>query len=99
MTMTSIPGSTPPQTSRPYPPRDRSATRVFIYGVISALLALFIIPEILGSAAIVLGAYTWRMERDDSRSRGLALLVFGIICMLVGIYFTSYFALIDLVPA
>ena len=64
-------------------------------GSICAALSLFVVPEVFGSLAIVLGAYTWKMEAG---SRGLMILVLGIVFMLVGIYFTSSFALIDLVP-
>lgn len=79
-------------------PKKYDPNMLFTLGLISAFLSLFIIPEVFGSAAIILGAYTWRMERDGSRNRGLIVLIIGIIFMLVGIYFTSYFALIDLLP-
>ena len=90
----------PPQPSpRPFiptyqpslpPPRSYA-----VLGAISAILGLFFVPEILGPSAILLGAYLWRMERG---SRGLNIMILGIVCMLVGIYFTALFALIDLVP-
>ena len=66
-----------------------------ILGSVSAVLSLLILPEAFGTAAIVLGAYVWRMEAG---SRGLTMLILGIMFMLIGIYFTSAFALIDLVP-
>jgi hypothetical protein len=34
-------------------------------GFIGAVLSLFIIPEIFGSATIILGAYTWRKEKRN----------------------------------
>jgi membrane-bound ClpP family serine protease len=68
------------------------------FGLISAVLSLFIVPEIFGSAAIILGAYAWKRELGNS-NRGLSVLVLGIICMLIGIYFTSLFELGDLIPA
>jgi hypothetical protein len=64
-------------------------------GAISAVLALFVVPEIFGSIAIILGAYTWKKEQGN---RGLYVLILGIICMLVGLYFTAYFILGDLLP-
>jgi membrane-bound ClpP family serine protease len=82
-----------------YPPARNMARTFAILGFISAVLSLLIVPEIFGSVAIVLGAYTWRRERDDSRNLGLIVLIFGIICMLVGLYFTSFFELGDLLPS
>jgi hypothetical protein len=64
-------------------------------GFISAIIALFILPEIFGSAAIILGAYTWKKEQGN---RGIAIVILGIIFMLVGLYFTAYFILGDLLP-
>jgi hypothetical protein len=58
------------------------------------MVSLFFIPEIFGPAAIFLGAYLWRMERGR---RGLNIMILGIVCMFLGIYFTALFALIDLV--
>jgi hypothetical protein len=82
--------------SIPSYPSTRSGTGTFAtLGIISAILALFIVPEIFGSAAIILGAYTWKQEQGN---RGIAIVILGIVCMLVGIYFTSIFALIDLLP-
>jgi membrane-bound ClpP family serine protease len=57
-----------------------------------------VLPEIFGSAAIILGAYAWRMERDENRNRGLLLIILGIVAMLVGIYYTSYFGLYNILP-
>jgi len=65
-------------------------------GVVSAILSLFVVPEVFGSAAIILGAYTWRKEQGN---RGIGIVIFGIICMLVGIYSTAYFGLYDLLPS
>jgi len=57
------------------------------YGIITALLGLFILPELLCSIAIILGAYTWKMEEGN---RGVYVLVLGIICMIIGIYLTAF---------
>jgi hypothetical protein len=65
-------------------------------GYICAVLSLVIVPEIFGSATIILGAYTWRKEQGN---RGLTIIVLGIIFMLVGLYFTSYFELGDLLAS
>ncbi len=65
------------------------------FGIISALIGTVLMPEIFCSAAIILGAYEWKREPGPS-NRGLLIVVFGIICMLVGIYFTAYPYLGDL---
>ena len=82
--------------STPINPQER--VRVGLYssiGILCAFLSLLIVPEIFGAAAIILEAYVWKHEQGN---RGLVLIILGIICMLIGIYFTSYFALIDLIP-
>jgi len=79
-----------------YPPAGSNTRNFAILGVASAILSLFAVPEIFGSAAIILGAYVWRKEQGN---RGIGIVVFGIICMLVGLFFTAFFALVDLVPS
>jgi membrane-bound ClpP family serine protease len=72
-------------------------TRTYaILGFISAVLSLFIVPELFGSAAIVLGAYTWRKKQGNL---GLIVLILGIICMIVGIEVTAPFWLGGLLPS
>lgn len=91
------PGQTSTSTSAPTFPPARSTVGMFAtWGAISAFLSLFIVPEIFGSVAIVLGAHTWRNEQGN---RGLYIIVLGIVCMIVGLYFTSLFALGDLIPS
>lgn len=82
--------------STPINPQER--VRVGLYssiGILCAFLSLLIVPELFGTAAIILEAYMWKHEQGN---RGLVLIILGVICMLIGIYFTSYFALIDLIP-
>jgi membrane-bound ClpP family serine protease len=79
-------------------PQKRSATLYFNIGIFSAIVSLFVVPEIFGSAAIILGAYAWRNECAENRNRGLLLIIFGIVAMLVGIYYTSYFGLYNILP-
>jgi hypothetical protein len=67
-------------------------------GLISAIISLLILPEIFGSVAILLGAYVWRMEGPNSRNLGLVVIIAGIVCMLVGLYYTSYFGLYNILP-
>jgi hypothetical protein len=67
-------------------------------GLISAVLSLWILPEIFGSMAIILGAYVWRIEGPNSRRMGPVVIIFGIVCMLMGIYYTSYFGLYNFLP-
>jgi hypothetical protein len=84
-----------PQPGQSHPSTGTGMGIYAILGIVSAFLSLLIVPEIFGSVAIILGAYAWKREQGR---RGLFIIIFGIVCMLVGIYFTSYFALIDLVP-
>jgi hypothetical protein len=65
-----------------------AAGRYAIYGFISAFLGLFIFPEILCSVAILMGALAYKGEPSGS-NRGLLIIVVGIICMLIGIYYTA----------
>jgi len=92
------PQFTSPSSAPPYLPLRDMGKEYANFGLISAVLSLFIVPEIFGSAAIILGAYAWKRELGNS-NRGLSVLVLGIICMLIGIYFTSLFELGDLIPA
>ena len=83
--------------SGPSLPLGRGNARTFAtLGVFCAVLSLIIVPEIFGAIAIVLGAYTWRKEEGNG---GLYVVIIGIICMLVGLYFTSLFELGDLLPS
>jgi len=64
----------------------------FILGIGGAAVGLFILPELLDSLAIVVGAYVWRREAGEG-NRGLGVVILGILCMLVGLYFTSVVSL------
>ncbi len=77
-------------------PKTRNVTSLMIASVISAVFSLIVLPELFVSIAFVLGAYVWRIEKDEKRNRGLMLIILGIICMIIGIYFTAYFELGDL---
>jgi hypothetical protein len=79
-------------------PTKRRASPYFVIGLICAFVSFFIIPEIFGSVAIVFGAYTWRLESAENKSRGLLLVIFGIVAMLVGIYYTSLFGIYNILP-
>jgi len=88
--------SVPP--SGPYYPSARDlAGRYANWGFICAIASLFIVPEIFGSMAIILGAYAWKLEPGDSK-HGRNIMILGIICMFMGLYFTSFFALYELIP-
>jgi hypothetical protein len=88
--------SSPPQSGPSFPPAGGNAGIRATLGIVSAVLSLIIVPEIFGPIAIILGAYTWRKEQGN---RGLYIVIIGIICMLVGLYFTSIFELGDLLPS
>jgi hypothetical protein len=94
-TQPTVPANVP---ARPmsYPTRD-TAGRYAIYGLISACLGLFIFPEILCSVAILMGAYTYKSEPSGS-NRGLIIVVVGIVCMLISIYYTAYVTVGDFLP-
>jgi hypothetical protein len=88
--------STLPPSTPTYPPaRGMTGTHATL-GIICAIIGLFVFPEIFCSAAIILGAITWKRE---SGNRGLYIVIFGIICMLVGLYLTAYIILQDLFPS
>jgi len=92
MTKTSSPSIPTP----PYSPTTGKAARYASFGMLSAIVTLFVLPEIFGSAAIILGAYSWKTDTTGS-NRGLFVIILGIICMLLGIYVLAY-RLIDLIP-
>jgi membrane-bound ClpP family serine protease len=79
-------------------PQKRNVSLFFNVGVFCAFISLFLVPEIFGSAAIILGAYIWKLESTENRNRGLFLIVFGIIAMFVGLYYTSYFTIYEILP-
>ena len=86
-----------PLQPQPYPAQTGRAGTWFFAGLLCSFLSLVVVPEIFGSTAIILGAYVWKTE--PGRNRGLMVLVLGILFMLIGIYFTAYFAVIDLYPS
>ncbi|HVP17302.1 MAG TPA: hypothetical protein VMT42_08040 [candidate division Zixibacteria bacterium] len=88
--------SNPPGSGPSFPSGRGNARAFATLGVVCAVLSLIIVPEIFGAIAIILGAYTWRKEEGNG---GLYIVIIGIICMLVGLYFTSLFELGDLLPS
>jgi len=87
-----------PANTSSYKPSKRKASLYFDLGLICAFVSLFVIPEIFGSVAIVFGACTWRLESGENKRRGLLLIIFGIVTMLVGIYYTSLFGIYNILP-
>ncbi len=79
-------------------PQRRGAGTYVTAGILCAIVALFVLPEIFGTAAAVLGAYVWRLDCGKQSSRGPGLVILGIVFMLVGIYYTSLFGLYTLLP-
>jgi len=88
--------SSQPQSGPSFPSAGGNAGIRATLGIVCAVLSLIVVPEIFGSIAIILGADTWRKEQGN---RGLYIVIIGIICMLVGLYFTSFFELGDLLPS
>jgi membrane-bound ClpP family serine protease len=78
-------------------PKQNAGLYTYI-GIFCAVIALFILPEIFGAASIVLGAYVYRLDCGTTRNRGLWIVILGVMFMLVGIYYTSYFALYQILP-
>jgi len=72
----------------PYSPAEGMMKSYVTYGIISAVISLFIIPEIFGSISIILGAYIWKNDQNKS-NKGLHILILGIVCMFIGVYYTS----------
>jgi hypothetical protein len=62
--------------------------------IVCAIVGLLFFPEIFDSAAIILGAYAWKRQQGDT---GLYVMILGIACMLIGMYFTA-FLIADLFP-
>jgi hypothetical protein len=79
-------------------PQGRSAGTYANVGVLCAIVALFVMPEVFGTAAAVLGAYVWRLDCGQPRQRGAWVVVLGVVFMLVGIYYTSLYGLYDILP-
>ena len=91
---------TPESTTPPIheQPRERSSGLYATSGVLCAVIALFIVPEIFGAIAIILGAYAWRLDCDEPRNRGLWVIIVGIVSTLLGIYYTAIFGLYNILP-
>jgi hypothetical protein len=86
--------SQPTPQSSSYPTTPRATGTHIGIAVICAIVGLIIFPEIFDSVAIILGAYAWKRQQGNV---GLYVVILGIACMLIGIYFTA-FAIIDLFP-
>jgi hypothetical protein len=67
-------------------------------GGLCAVISLFVLPEVFGAIAAVLGAYVWRLDCGESNNRGVWVVVLGVVFMLVGIYYTSLFGLYSILP-
>jgi len=67
-------------------------------GVLCAIIGAFIFPEILCSAAIILGGYAWRLDCSQRNNRGLVVIIVGIIAMLIGLYYIAYITVGDFLP-
>ncbi len=89
-------GSESPSTSpsSPYSMAPRTAGTHIGIAIVSAIVGLFIFPEIFDSAAIILGAYAWKKQQGNI---GLYVVILGIVCMLIGLYLTA-FIIGDLFP-
>jgi hypothetical protein len=79
-------------------PQERKAGTYTNAGVLCAIVALFVLSEVFGAAAAIVGAYVWRLDCGESRNRGLWVVMIGVVFMLVGIYYTSLFGLYDILP-
>jgi hypothetical protein len=91
----SLSSDSPPTTeSSSYPVMPRATGTHVVIAIVCAIAGLFIFPEIFDSVAIILGAYAWKRQRGNL---GLYVVILGIACMLIGLYFTA-FAIIDLFP-
>jgi len=98
MSLSSMPES--PQPSMSYgQTMKRSAGLLYVnVGFICAIVGIFIFPEILCSAAIILGGYAWKLDCNEQRNRGLAVIIIGIVAMLVGLYYLALITVGDFLP-
>jgi hypothetical protein len=83
---------TTPSSSQPMTPRT-TGTHIGI-AIFCAIVGLLIFPEIFDSVAIILGAYAWKRQQGNV---GFYVVILGIACMLIGMYFTA-FIILDLFP-
>lgn len=91
----SLSGESPPTTpSSSYPMTLRASGTHIGIAIVCAVVGLFIFPEIFDSVTIILGAYAWKRQQGNA---GLYVVILGIACMLIGVYFTA-FMIIDLFP-
>ena len=67
-------------------------------GGLCAVISLFVLPEVFGAIAVVLGAYVWRLDCGESNNRGVWVVVLSVVFMLVGLYYTSFTAVGDFLP-
>ncbi len=79
-------------------PQNRIAAMYGNVGILCAIIGVFVLPEIFGSAAIILGAYSWRLDCSSRGNRGVFVIIIGSIAMLIGIYYTSFFGLYNILP-
>jgi hypothetical protein len=92
---------TPQNTPTPayaQPQRNKAGTYFLIGGVL-AVVSLFVLPEVFGTAAAVMGAYVWRLDCAESNNRGVWVVILGVVFMLVGIYYTAFFGLYNILPS
>jgi hypothetical protein len=78
--------------------KKRNAGLYINAGVLCAIIGVFVFPEILCSAGIILGSYAWRLDCNEQRNRGLAVIIVGIVAMLVGLYYFAYITVYDFLP-
>jgi hypothetical protein len=79
--------SSPTTSPSPYSMTPRGPGTHISLAAICAIFGLFVFPEIFDSVAIVLGAYAWKKQQGNT---GLYVVILGLICMLVGMYFTAF---------
>ena len=84
VSLSSEPPPTTPSSSHSMTP-PATGTHVGI-AIVCAIIGLFIFPEIFDSVAIILGAYAWKRQQGNV---GLYVVILGIACMLIGVYFTA----------
>lgn len=74
--------------SSPSPRASRAAApnRYATLGILGAIASLFILPEIFGFVAVILGAMVWKNEQGN---KGLYIIVAGLVCMVIGIEITA----------
>jgi hypothetical protein len=75
-------------------PAQRPSRSYGWLGILCGFLSLTFLSEIFGSLSIILGAM--QIKKEPESSFGIIVVIVGVLTLLIGIYFTAYPLLVDL---